>query len=378
MYKSALNVTRRVFLPGFIAITGILSLVACSDSPTPKDENPASVKKNSGEQQAQVQVQAGISTVTVLESTARPLLNSLNLRGATAPDRHVEVRAQTPGVVSSEPIKQGTDIKKGTALCKLDEAERKATLAQAQARLKEAQANAFGSSQLAKKGYATNNRVVADQSALEAARAQLEQIKLDIERTVITAPFDGRLETNTAELGAFLQQGDRCATIVDFDPIHVIVYPSEQEIGAVVMGAPVDVVLASGETFNATVSFIANVADEATRTFKVEATADNPDGDIRAGTTATVAIGLADTKAHFIPQSAMLLNDAGVLGVRVVEMQSKQVRFKPVTLLKDNDQGSWVQGLSQLQQEHVIVIGQNYVTDGQQVNMKKVTLDQLQ
>jgi len=91
--------------------------------------------------------------------------------------------------------------------------------------------------------------------------------------------------------------------------------------------------------------------------------------------TATVRIGLSDTEAHFIPQSALVLDDVGILGVRVVDAESSQVVFKEITQVRDNSEGVWVRGL--LPQEDIIILGQNYVEDGQKVDVKVVTPDQL-
>ena len=337
-----------------IAVT-VLSVTACSESADSEQKTA----------QAPETTEKVLPEVLVLASQEQPLTTSLELRGTTQPERYVEVKAQTDGIVTSPPIMQGTDVTEGQILCELDKADREAVLLEAKAALNEAISNASGSASLAKKGFVTQTRVSSDQARLEEARARLEQAEIDLSRTVITAPFAGRLEEDTAEQGTLLQRGDTCAAIIDFNPVQVIVYPSEKEVSSLMVGAPVNVTVATGQAFQATVSFIAKVADETTRTFRVEAVADNPEGHIRSGMTATVRIGLADIRAHFIPQSALILSDSGILGVRVVQDSANTVAFKPVELVRDNNQGMWVRGLSP--QERVIIQGQNYVGDGQQV-----------
>jgi multidrug efflux system membrane fusion protein len=67
-----------------------------------------------------------------------------------------------------------------------------------------------------------------------------------------------------------------------------------------------------------------------------------------------------------LPQSALTLNDQGALGVRIVE-QDNIVTFNPVTLLRDTADGVWLAGLPD--QAEVIVVGQEFVTDGVAVDV---------
>ena len=64
---------------------------------------------------------------------------------------------------------------------------------------------------------------------------------------------------------------------------------------------------------------------------------------------------------HLLPQSALTLDDTGALGVRVVS-DGQTAQFVPVTVLRDSVEGIWVSGLDD--EVSVIVVGQEYVTDG--------------
>ena len=112
-------------------------------------------------------------------------------------------------------------------------------------------------------------------------------------------------------------------------------------------------------------TFISRSADENTRTFEVEITVPNPDLAIRDGQTAEIMIASEGTKAHQLPQSALTLNNEGQLGVRVVRADST-AGFVPVTLLRDEAAGVWLDGLPE--QADVIVVGQDFVTDGVKVD----------
>jgi multidrug efflux system membrane fusion protein len=90
----------------------------------------------------------------------------------------------------------------------------------------------------------------------------------------------------------------------------------------------------------------------------------NPDLSLRDGQTAEIVIESQGKKAHLLPQSVLTLNDEGTMGVRLVEDET-ETRFAPVTLLRDAPNGVWLTGLPE--EANVIVIGQEYVTDGVKV-----------
>jgi multidrug efflux system membrane fusion protein len=109
-----------------------------------------------------------------------------------------------------------------------------------------------------------------------------------------------------------------------------------------------------------TIRFVARSADEETRTYRVEVAAPNSALDIRDGMTAEILIGLPSAPAHFLPSSALTLNDAGRLGVRVV--QDGAARFVQVEIMSDAPGGVWLAGLPA--EVEVIVVGQEFVTEG--------------
>jgi len=186
----------------------------------------------------------------------------------------------------------------------------------------------------------------------------------EIDRLTITAPFEGLLESDSAELGSLMQPGGLCATVIQLNPIKVVGFVPETEVDRVKIGARAGALLASGRRVQGTVIFISRSADPATRTFEVEITVPNSDLKIRDGQTAEIAIAADGAKAHRIPQSSLTLNNAGSLGVRVVG-KGNIVEFKTVELLRDDTKGVWVAGLPD--QADVIVVGQDFVTRGVKV-----------
>ncbi|MBY6092741.1 efflux RND transporter periplasmic adaptor subunit [Maritimibacter alkaliphilus] len=342
--------------------------------------------------------------VVATHSTAREIDSAVIVRGQTKAAREVDLMAETTGRVISEPLRKGTMVEDGAALCQLDPGTRQATLAQAQASLAEAEAarptatarvaeaeaaldeaqitftvrdrlkgDGFSSdTQLASARAAVRaaeasvasakSGLTSADAAVEAAQASVASAQNEITKLTITAPFGGLLESDTAELGTLLQSGSLCATVTQLDPVKLVAYVPELQVDRVKMGAMAAGRLASGGAqVRGQVTYIARSADPETRTFQVEVTVANPDLAIRDGQTVEMSISAEGVLAHLLPQSVLTLNDDGVLGVRVVDGDSKAA-FVPVTLMRDTATGVWLTGLPE--QADVIVIGQDFVIAG--------------
>ena len=304
---------------------------------------------------------AGTVRVVALASTARRIEDAVILRGETQAMRDVELRAETSGRVVSDPLRRGASVTAGQVICQIDIGTREAMLAEAEARLTDAQINFAAADRLSQDGFASSTRVATTEANLRSAEAAVAGARKEIERLTITAPFDGILESDSAELGSLLQPGGLCATVIQLDPIRIVGFAPETEVERIETGVMAGARLATGQEVQGIVTFLSRSADPTTRTFRVDIEVANPDMAIRDGQTAQIAIAAPGAQAHLVPQSALTLNDDGALGVRLVDADNT-ARFAPVRLLRDTVQGVWIEGLPE--QANIIVTGQEYVADG--------------
>lgn len=301
------------------------------------------------------------------EAQDRP--NALVVRGRTMADASIAVTAETGGRVVEVAVREGQQVAAGDVLCRLDEAARRASLAQARAALEQSEVELAAARSLAQSGFGAQNRVAGLQAAYDGAQAMLEQQELDLARTIITAPVDGLVQLPLAETGAQLAQGALCATLLDTDPLVITGQVSERSIASIAVGMGAQATLVTGENVEGTVAFISAAADDQTRTFRVDIDVPNPDNLLRAGITSEASIALPATRGHLLPLSALGLDDAGILGIHTLN-EENIVAFKPITILGDQVDGVWVSGLEE--RERVIVIGQDYVQPGQEVAVTMV------
>ena len=254
-----------------------------------------------------------LSSVTIINSQAKNKSKILKSSGFTEADKFVQVRAEVSGRLIARPAQQGDYVEEGDLICQLYIAGREAY-------------------------------------------------------PKIVAPFSGYLETLRVEEGDFLNTGAVCAALIDPDPMLVVADIAEKDIAQVQLGSEATAKLISGRLITGEVTFIASSADKNTRTFRVEISVDNKDRTIRDGVSAEIYIKGKEEPAHKISPAILSLNDQGKLGVRTVTADNR-VEFKEINILEDTNSGMWVSGLGE--EARIITLGQEYVFQGQTVNVKE-------
>ena len=246
-------------------------------------------------------------TVATSISTAVAYQPLIKLKSTTISETRVEVKAKTSGEVVRIGSRQGDFIQKDSVLCSLGIVE--------------------------------------------------------LNRTEVKAPFSGYIE-KIVKPGNFLERGQICATIIQLNPITFVAEVPESDINKVTEGQQVILNLITGETIEGKLTFVSKSASSLTRTFKVEAEIENKNGVIRDGITSEMIIKTSKIKAHKITPSVLMLNDKGILGIKIIR-DLEIVKFLPITILEDSEDGIWVTGIPN--QIQLITQGQGFVEDDQKV-----------
>ena len=302
--------------------------------------------------------------VRVTTSTARDYVAEVRASGQTEARRSVEIRAETAGRVASVGAAKGSWVNAGDLIVQLDEADRRAQLERTKAAIEFRRFEYEAARQLAAKGYQAETKRAEALAELERTRAERAHIQVDLDRTRIVAPFKAVLDRRPIEIGDYLQEGDAVATLIELDPMRAAASVPEQEAPLLVEGMPATVRLSSGVEIPAIVTYTAAAADEATRTFRIEAEFSNPDGRIGQGMTAELQIPLPAQRAHHVSPSVFLLDAQGKIGVMTVDA-GDVVRFRRIAVLGSDDGGAWIAGLPDT--ARIITVGQLLVSDGQAV-----------
>jgi multidrug efflux system membrane fusion protein len=301
------------------------------------------------------------SAVRVRTQSAEQVLRTITVNGKTAPARVVELSAETDGRVEFLGANRGANVERGGVIVRLDQRDRKARLAEAQATVKQREVEYDGRLRLKSASYVSEAQLQEAVAQLESAKAELTRAELDLDYMNIRAPFGGALQSRIVEVGDFVKRGDPVANFVDNRTIIVSANVSEFDAHFVVVGNVAEARLATGETVQGRIRYVAPVADEATRTFGVELEIDNSDGALRIGGTAELRIPAEKVLAHRISPSLLTLDSAGNVGVKIVN-DDGLVEFVAADIALATNDGVWLTGLPQ--DATIITVGQGYVENG--------------
>lgn len=216
---------KKAILPLGIIIAGVFTismLVVARPKPmaNPIDEGAAYVK------------------VEVVPAQQQVVRLSVSTQGTVIPKREIDVVAQVSGqVMSAEPaFVDGGFFSKSQQLIQIDDSDYKIALLTAKSRLADAQrrlAEEQGLARQAKRewrdlGNQNSNDLFVRKPQMEAAKANLASAKgdvamaeLNLERTKIVVPFDGRVKQTYADLGQYVTKGSRLATVYDSAAVEV-------------------------------------------------------------------------------------------------------------------------------------------------------------
>lgn len=307
--------------------------------------------------------------VAVETSRAESIERLVTVQGEIEPEQVVTVRAKTGGEVAETPVEEGAVVEAGALIARLDLDDREARLREARAELARAQSDYAAAVRLAEGGFQAQLQVERARAELEAARAGVAEIELDIRHTRVTAPIPGVLNTQIARVGDYVAPGEPIAEIVENDPLRAVVSIPQQRIDAIREGLSARVTFLDGTQREGRVSYLSVIADPATRTFTARVRVDNPERSLPSGTSVTVEIPVERVTAHGISPALISQDEDGRLGIKVAAEGGDGLvaRFLPVEPVRADASRIWVTGLPET--VRLITLGQGFVRDGDRIEV---------
>lgn len=307
-------------------------------------------------------------TVRARQLQPESYIERVRVRGRTQAQRHVQVRAEQAGRIVSDPVARGARVDAGDLLCEIAVDGRDKALEEAIARQEEAELEYRAARDLENRNLQSEVQVARLRSAVEGAETAVARAELALTNTRMLAPFAGKVEQRSVEIGDLLNVGDICASVLDDDPMLLVGLVPEQDVDRIAVGAKVNAELLSGRRLTGEITFLASAADPVSRSYRVEVTVGQSGEPIREGITTEMLVNAAEITAHRIPSSALSLDDAGEIGVKLID-DNNEVYFSNVDIVGDEtDQMNpsvWVTGLQG--NVTLITVGQEIVFPGQVV-----------
>lgn len=305
--------------------------------------------------------------VAVVERGA--VARSATLTGAVEPLRQVGVNAQLGGVLTAVLVEEGDQVEQGQVLARLDDRELSAQVRAAEAQVELAESTFRRSEQLRAAQVVTEAEYERDRANLEAARAQLDQLRTRLGFTTIRAPISGVVTERRLMTGDVAAPQARLFSIANLDQLVVRLPVSELDVGELQVGQRVNLQMDAlpNRTFVGRIRRIFPTADTTTRLVPVEVLLEG-EGARRArpGYLARVTFQLGARDDVLRVPARAVIGGAGAEAVFVVE-DAVAHRRPVITGLRQGDHVEIVSGLSD--GESVIVAGHTTLRDGAAVRV---------
>lgn len=318
-------------------------------------------RENKPQETAQVKE---LPLVRILHSTAQTHRREIILFGRTEAIDKADIAAEIDGRITQKQVQKGDMVKKGDVLFRLSTEDRMSKLAKAKADLEYQEISYNAAQRLSKKQFQSQVKLAEVKAALEAAKASLEAIQLEIAKTVVRAPIDGVVNALPLSVGDYVKSGNVMATIVALDPLRVVAQVSERDVSRIQPDSEAVAHLPDGRVLQGKVNFISRAGSSATRTFDVDVWVDNPQGAIPEGLTTEMRLQTESEQAHLVSPAVLTLDGEGAVGIKAVNGDNV-VEFYRVVIVADTAQGIWLAGLPE--KLTVITVGQEFVVPGQKV-----------
>jgi membrane fusion protein (multidrug efflux system) len=258
-------------------------------------------------------------------AVVQPVEEKISLVATLSANEAVDIQSEMDGAVKSINFEEGQSVTNSQLLFELDTGKLDASVAEAEARFRLAEANMKRSeSMVANKTISMQEHDQAVAS-FESARATLDLMKQQLRDSRIFAGFDGVMGARLVSPGQVIAKNTKLSTLVDTDPIKVDFHVPERFIGELRAGQAIQFTAPAyrDEPFRGEVYFIAPQVDPQNRTVWVKATAANADGRLRPGMFGNLDLILrVKDQAVIVPESAIVYQADIMFVYRVKEDQS--------------------------------------------------------
>jgi membrane fusion protein (multidrug efflux system) len=246
-----------------------------------------------------------VTSVPVKEEDWAPMLSSV---GSVSAVQGAVVSTELGGIVSEIGFQNGAMAKKGDLLLKLDASQEEALLRSSEAEVELSRADLERTRGLAAKKVVSKADLDAAESKFRRLTAVVDQMRSNIRKKTIVAPFDGQLGIRQVNVGQMINAGQQVVQLTALDRVYVDFALPEQYLAQLSNGLEVEVHADAlpGRKFKGSLTAVNSMVDAVTRNVTAQATLENADHALRPGMFAKVNVLLPEKqKSLVIPGSAV-------------------------------------------------------------------------
>jgi len=246
-----------------------------------------------------------VSSAEVREENWAPVLSAI---GSVSAVQGAIIAAELGGVVSEIKFENGGVAKKGDVIMKLDASQEEALLRSAEAEAELARTDLERTQGLAAQKVVSKSELDAAESKFRRLTAIVDQMRSNIRKKTLVAPFDGHVGIRQVNVGQMINAGQQVVALTSLDPVYVDFALPQQHLAQLSQGLEVRVTTDAlpGRVFPGKLTAVNSMVDTVTRNVSVQATLENADHVLRPGMFAKAEVVLPEkSSALVIPGSAV-------------------------------------------------------------------------
>lgn len=232
-------------------------------------------------------------TVSGLILTPQEFKDNLSLSGSLEANEQIDVRSEISGIVESINFEEGQKVNKGQVLFRVNDIEMRAKYAQTESAQILASENERRAKLLLEKEAISQEEYDISKADLQSSIAELALTAAQLSKTTVRAPFSGTIGLREISTGTYVTPATQIAKLINTNQLKITFaipekYASHMKVGNTIFFTTSN----SKEQYTAKIYAIEPEVELATRTLKMRAIAENPEGKLYPGTFANVILPL--------------------------------------------------------------------------------------
>jgi multidrug efflux system membrane fusion protein len=304
----------------------------------------------------------------ISQSTAIHKAKILSFTGIAKAEEQINLIAELDGKVISILAKKGSFLKKGQGIIQIDPKNYLQNYNSAKENVVNQEILYNAALELKKKGLGSNAAVANAKAQFYSANAALKQAKLNLDNSLIKAPYDGTVDEISAKMGGYLAAGSQVGKFLSNKLIKIKFNVPDSKFHQVKNSTSVSLLLDGKEVSIDKISSLSCIADDTTKTYVAEVVTDNTQLGLKSGQVVKVLVNAGDFLAHKVNQSTINIDINGNVGVKVVN-SSDVVEFVPVEIIGEDSDGFWIMNLPK--SAKIIILGHTYIKPGEKLQSQQ-------
>ena len=241
------------------------------------------------------------------------LVDGINISGSLIPNEEVNLSFETSGKITGIFFEEGSKVKKGQVLAKINDAPLQAQLKKLEAQYQSTEDRLARQKALYEKEAVSKEAYQEAEANFNKLQADIEECRAKLDQTELKAPFDGIIGLRQVSVGAYASPSISVATLTNTEKLKVEFAIPERYAGVLQNGAKLTFTVEGiDEVFPAQVYATNSKVDQGTRTYLVRAIYDNSKGKLVPGRYVSVTLNTRTFDNALAVPSEAIISEMGI------------------------------------------------------------------